>query len=403
MLKTIAVKNIVPNPYRHMEKYPIRENKIEELQRSYTETGVWPTIVGRMFGDKLELAFGHHRWVAAQRAGIKEIPVNVLKLSNEQMLKMMIHENSEDWGSNALIDQEALRATLEAIADGEVDVSGFIPAKSTVSQMLLAPSVLDKATIADAGIVKHNADDDVAGHEPPHCYTKSALAAFLGWTRARGGGRIEPSERFEVAWRSLELIEAGITHDRDYEGLSRRQALEVNKESHKAFQAWGEQQRRFEVAARNAEKVAASTDDPALKRNAEKQAAKMKAEAQQAAVKKIEEAKKVREHVANELRSGAGVREAAKKAAEVKQQPKRQAPPPRVAELADRVAGRVAEFLNDGDRLLQEVRAVIQYRGDCPQREIKRLASNLRKLATRCERLADQAEQPAEPTLTLIA
>lgn len=388
MLKTIAVKNIVPNPYRHMEKYPIRENKIEELQRSYAETCVWPTIVGRMFGDKLELAFGHHRWIAAQRMGIKEIPVNVQKLGNEQMLKMMIHENSEDWGSNALIDQEALRATLEAIADGELDVSGLIPAKTKTSLLLAAPSVLSK----DDGYL-----------DTHHRYTKLALATFLGWTRKIGGGRIEPSERFEVAWRSLELIEAGITHDRDYEGLSRRQALEVNKESHKAFQAWGEQQRRFEVAARNAEKVAASTDDPALKRNAEKQAAKMKAEAQQAAVKKVEEARKVREHVANELRSGVGVREAAKKAAEVKQQPKRQAPPPRVAELADRVAGRVAEFLNDGDRLLQEVRAVIQYRGDCPQREIKRLASNLRKLATRCERLADQAEQPAEPTLTLIA
>lgn len=393
MLKTIAVKNIVPNPYRHMEKYPIRENKIEELQRSYTETGVWPTIVGRMFGDKLELAFGHHRWVAAQRAGIKEIPVNVLKLSNEQMLKMMIHENSEDWGSNALIDQEALRATLEAIADGEVDLSGFVPKDTPKNRLLLAPSVLPP-----------QGGEDVPEHARERCvYTKLAMAKFLGWVRGQKSNRPEPSERFEVAWRSLELLEAGITHDRDYEGLSRRQAMEVNKESHKAFQEWGEQQRRFEVAARNAEKVAASTDDPALKRNAEKQAAKMKAEAQQAAVKKVEEAKKVREHVANKLRSGAGVREAAKKAAEVKQQPKRQAPPPRVAELADRVAARIAKFLNDGDRLLQEVRAVIQYRGDCPQREIKRLASNLRKLATRCERLADQAEQPAEPTLTLIA
>lgn len=392
MLKTIAVKNIVPNPYRHMEKYPIWENKIEELQRSYTETGVWPTIVGRMFGDKLELAFGHHRWVAAQRAGIKEIPVNVLKLSNEQMLKMMIHENSEDWGSNALIDQEALRATLEAVADGEVDVSGFVPKDTSKNHLLLAPSVLPPSGGKDAG-----------PQEVQRSYTKLALATFLGWIKGKGPDRSTPSGRFEVAWRSLELIEAGITRDGDYADLTRNQAKEVNRESHKAFQAWSAQQRRFEVAARNAEKVAASTDDPALKRNAEKQAAKMKAEAQQAAVKKIEEAKKVREHVANELRSGAGVREAAKKAAEVRQQPKRQAPPPRVAELADRVAARIAEFLNDGDRVLQEVRAVIQYRGDCPPQEIKRLVGNLRKLATRCERLADQAEQPAEPTLTLIA
>ena len=94
----IALKDIKPNPYRNLERYPLDQPHVDELVASIkaTEAGFWDNVLVRKVGDKYELAYGHHRLEAAKQAGLKEADFIVKKLSDEEMLKIMYLENKQD-------------------------------------------------------------------------------------------------------------------------------------------------------------------------------------------------------------------------------------------------------------------------------------------------------------------
>ena len=99
----VALRDIKANPYRDLKNYPWIERKIEHLMRSMQDVGVWESIHARPAGDKFEMAFGHHRVEAARRLKIKEMPLIVSRLTDEQMIKWMGRENGEDYTSDMLV------------------------------------------------------------------------------------------------------------------------------------------------------------------------------------------------------------------------------------------------------------------------------------------------------------
>ena len=44
----IKVKNLLPNPFRNIDAYPIDQEKIRQLRNSIKETGFWDNILGRL-------------------------------------------------------------------------------------------------------------------------------------------------------------------------------------------------------------------------------------------------------------------------------------------------------------------------------------------------------------------
>ncbi len=58
------LKNIQPNPFRHVDRYPITKEKVEALRESIRTTGFWDNIVAREVNGKAEITYGHHRLVA---------------------------------------------------------------------------------------------------------------------------------------------------------------------------------------------------------------------------------------------------------------------------------------------------------------------------------------------------
>ena len=50
---TAIIGSIAINPYRRLHAYPYIETKIEALQRSIKEVGVWPSVIARPLKDKL--------------------------------------------------------------------------------------------------------------------------------------------------------------------------------------------------------------------------------------------------------------------------------------------------------------------------------------------------------------
>jgi ParB-like chromosome segregation protein Spo0J len=111
-LVTAPIGAIDANPFRRLGDYPFVERKLEALQRSIAEVGFWEGVIGRQPGNRIEIAFGHHRVEAARRSGLTDIPVFVRDLTDEQMLQFMGRENMEDYNADFL----AMLETWEAAA-----------------------------------------------------------------------------------------------------------------------------------------------------------------------------------------------------------------------------------------------------------------------------------------------
>src|SRR5215471_779531 len=91
-----AIDRIANDPYRRLHAYPFIKSKLEALQHSIADVGLWPSIMARPLKEKLwdyELAFGHHRLEAARREGLKEIQLIAEDLNDREMLQYMGREN----------------------------------------------------------------------------------------------------------------------------------------------------------------------------------------------------------------------------------------------------------------------------------------------------------------------
>ena len=108
----IKVADIVPNPYRKMNQYPIDRAKVEALKTSIQEKTFWDNILLRKRGGKYELAYGHHRWMALLELGIKEIDVPVRAIDDATMLRIMAEENL-NWSTNPAVMTQTILAAKE--------------------------------------------------------------------------------------------------------------------------------------------------------------------------------------------------------------------------------------------------------------------------------------------------
>jgi hypothetical protein len=122
----IKIKDIDPNPYRNMDHYKIDEKKVQRLMQSYDTVGYWPIIIGRRVGKKVQIAFGHHRWVALKKFYKNhdhEIEIIIIDLSDEDMLKYMANENQQDFASSFIVEMETVHAVVKAFADGQIELN----------------------------------------------------------------------------------------------------------------------------------------------------------------------------------------------------------------------------------------------------------------------------------------
>lgn len=107
------IASIDANPFRSLAKYPYVSSKLEALQRSFADIGIWPGVIARPAGNKFQIAFGHHRIEAARRNKLKTVPLIVQDLSEEQMLQYMGRENMEDYNADFLCMLETWEAAVK--------------------------------------------------------------------------------------------------------------------------------------------------------------------------------------------------------------------------------------------------------------------------------------------------
>ena len=90
----VAIADLSRNPYQPRQNF--KEEKLEELVNSIKKNGIIQPIAVRPSksqNGKFEIVAGERRWLAAQRAGLHEIPVSILELSDVESLEVAIVEN----------------------------------------------------------------------------------------------------------------------------------------------------------------------------------------------------------------------------------------------------------------------------------------------------------------------
>lgn len=201
----VKLKNVRPNPFRDMETYPCKQDKLGALKRSIEDTEFWENIVARKCKGGIEIAYGHHRLAALQEVCSPNTEFNFIirDLSDTEMAKIMASENMEEWGSDADVEQETVRAIVKGYADGRIDL-GTMPAKTAKASIRYAPNF----AIGDGGVAR-----------PDHPYTSEMLMKFLGWNEFR----------VKTALQSLSLVESGKAKAETFKGLSAKQAQVTNE------------------------------------------------------------------------------------------------------------------------------------------------------------------------------
>ena len=90
----VLISDLSRNPYQPRQSFS--EEKLDELANSIKKNGIIQPIAVRPSkseNGKYEIIAGERRWLAAQRAGLHEIPVTILDLSDVESLEVAIVEN----------------------------------------------------------------------------------------------------------------------------------------------------------------------------------------------------------------------------------------------------------------------------------------------------------------------
>jgi len=110
MMQVVPIDHLVPTPDNRRK--PISDASVRSLVQSIKSDGLLQLIIVRQHPtqpDRFEIRAGERRWRAAKLAGLKEIPVFVRQLDNEQALTVTIAENLLRKDLHPLEEAEAIQ------------------------------------------------------------------------------------------------------------------------------------------------------------------------------------------------------------------------------------------------------------------------------------------------------
>jgi ParB family chromosome partitioning protein len=116
-----GIEEIIPNrsqPRKHFD-----ESKIEELAWSIKEKGILEPLIVRRMDRGYELIVGERRWRAAQKAGLKEVPVIVKEAEGREALEISLIENIQREDLNPIEAAEAFKHLIEEFNISQEDLS----------------------------------------------------------------------------------------------------------------------------------------------------------------------------------------------------------------------------------------------------------------------------------------
>lgn len=86
---------------------------LEDLAASIKEKGLIQPLIVRKAGDQYEIVAGERRWRAAQKAGLREVPVIVREIADGESLEIALIENIQREDLNPVEEAAAYRRLIE--------------------------------------------------------------------------------------------------------------------------------------------------------------------------------------------------------------------------------------------------------------------------------------------------
>ena len=123
----LSISDLIPNKYQPRKIFD--ESNLEELTNSIKERGIIQPIVVRNQKDnnsKFEIIAGERRWLAAQRAGLHNVPVVITEADDLKSLEIAIVENVQRHDLNPLEEAQGYKRLIDEFSYDQEKVSKFI-------------------------------------------------------------------------------------------------------------------------------------------------------------------------------------------------------------------------------------------------------------------------------------
>jgi len=136
--RKIPIEFLRPNPRNPRREFPVAQ--LDELAGSIKERGIIQPIAVRPLrgpNEAYEIIAGERRWQAAQRAGLHDVPVVVLDVSDAEALELAIVENVQREDLNPLEEATGYQSLLSEFRYHQDDIAKVVgKSRSHIANML---------------------------------------------------------------------------------------------------------------------------------------------------------------------------------------------------------------------------------------------------------------------------
>tara|TARA_Y100000389_G_scaffold196303_1_gene229026 strand:- start:1 stop:849 length:849 start_codon:yes stop_codon:yes gene_type:complete len=126
-INKVSISNLQRNKLQPRKLF--EEDSLQDLTNSIKERGIIQPIVVRKSNDdnsKYEIIAGERRWLAAQKAGLHEVPVVVTDADDLKSLEFAIVENVQRNDLNAIEEARGYQRLIEEFSYDQEKVAQFI-------------------------------------------------------------------------------------------------------------------------------------------------------------------------------------------------------------------------------------------------------------------------------------
>ena len=126
-INKLSVSDLVSNKFQPRKVFD--EETLQDLTNSIKERGIIQPIIVRKSQDnilKYEIVAGERRWIAAQRAGLHEVPVVISEADDLRSLEFAIVENVQRNDLNAIEEAQGYKRLINEFSYDQEKVAKFI-------------------------------------------------------------------------------------------------------------------------------------------------------------------------------------------------------------------------------------------------------------------------------------
>jgi ParB family chromosome partitioning protein len=177
-----GIEEIQPNPFQPRKVFD--DEQLQELVGSIREKGILQPLIVRRKGESYELIAGERRWRAAQKAGVKEVPILIKDVPESEILELSLIENIQRENLNPIEEAEAFKGLMDHFHLTQEEVSRKVgkdrtTIANTIRLLKLPPEI--RQSLVDGAISMGHARAFLSldGLEKQKLAFKKVLAASL--------------------------------------------------------------------------------------------------------------------------------------------------------------------------------------------------------------------------------